>query len=66
MTYFNLNRQLVLWTEASFNEGITAAQFQKGLQELQPVHFISRSLMETKKCYSKTEKDTLAVILGKR
>lgn len=29
MTYFNLNRQLVLWTEASFNEGITAAQFQK-------------------------------------
>lgn len=61
MTYFDPDKQIVLRTEASFNEGLSAGLFQKTQKGLQPVYFISRSLKDAEKRYSQTEKDALAI-----
>ena len=48
-------------TEASFHEGLSTGLFQKGPLGQQPIHFISRRILDTEKRYSQTEKDALAV-----
>ena len=59
--YFDPNKKTMLRTEASYNEGISAGLFQMTPQGMKPVLFISRSLTETEKRYSQTEKDALAI-----
>ena len=61
MVYFDPGKPIILQTEASFNEGLSAAIFQKTSRGTQPVHFISRTMTETEKKYSQTEKDALAI-----
>lgn len=61
MTYFNPTRPIQVRVEASFNEGLSAGLFQKTTKGWQPVHFISRTMTDTEKRYSQTEKDALAV-----
>ena len=61
MAFFDPNRPIILRTEASFNEGLSAALIQKTDRGMQPVHFISRTMTETEKRYSQTEKDALAI-----
>ena len=61
MAYFDPNKQINLRTEASFNEGLSAALLQKTDKGMQPVHFISRTMTEAEKRYSQTEKDALAI-----
>ena len=55
------SKPIIFRTEASFNEGLSAALFQKTDRGIQPVHFISRTMTETEKRYSQTEKDALAI-----
>ena len=69
MAFFDPKLPIVVRTEASFNEGLSAALFQKtgkGKRGLQPVHFISRTLTDTEKRYSQTEKDALAIFWAKK
>jgi len=47
--------------EASHNERSSAGLFQRSAKGWKPVHFISRSLTDTEKRYSQTEKDALCV-----
>ena len=50
MAFFDPKLPIVVRTEASFNEGLSAALFQKtgkGKWGLQPVHFISQTLTDT-------------------
>ena len=61
MAYFDATKQTILRTEASFNEDLAAALLQRSDRGLRPVHFISRSMTETEKRYSQTEKDALAI-----
>lgn len=61
MAYFDPSKAIVLRTEASFNEGLAAGLFQTTDKGLQPVHFISRTLTDTERRYSQTEKDALAI-----
>jgi hypothetical protein len=61
MMYFDPLKPIILRTEASFNEGISAGLFQPTEKGPKPVHFISRSLTDTEKRYSQTEKDALAI-----
>ena len=61
MVYFNPSRQIIVRTEASYNEGLAAGLFQETNRGIQPVHFISRSMTEMEKRYSQTEKDALAI-----
>ena len=61
MIYFNPKRAIVVRTEASYHDGLSAGLFQDVGNGLQPVHFISRTMTETEKRYSQTEKDALAV-----
>ena len=61
MAYFDPNKQIILRTEASYNEGLSAALLQKTENGMQPVHYISRPMTETEKKYSQTEKDALAI-----
>ena len=61
MIYFNPNKPIVVRAEASYYDGISAGLFQDIKKGLQPVHFISRTMTETEKRYSQTEKDALAV-----
>ena len=61
MAFFDPERETILRREARFNEGLSARLFQRTNKGLQPIHFISRSLTETEKCYSQTEKDALAI-----
>ena len=61
MAYFDPNKPIILRTEASFNEGLSAALFHKTCKGTQPVHFISRTMTNTEKRYSQTEKDALAI-----
>ena len=61
MAFFNPNRPIILRCEASFNEGLSAGLFQQTPRGIQPVHFISRTMTETEKRYSQTEKDALAI-----
>lgn len=51
MPYFDPNKPIILWTETSFLEGLSAALFQK----CQTVHFVSRSLTDAERQYSQTE-----------
>ncbi|CAC5422301.1 unnamed protein product [Mytilus coruscus] len=59
MTFFDPKRPIIVRTEASYHEGLSAGLFQRTAKGLQPVHFISRSMIDTEKRYSQTEKDAL-------
>ena len=61
MIYFNPKRPIVVRVEASYHDGLSAGFFQNRGSGLQPVHYISRTMTDTEKRYSQTEKDTLAV-----
>ena len=61
MLYFNPKRNIVVRAEASYNEGLSAGLFQDAGNGLQPVHFISRTMTDTERRYSQTEKDALAI-----
>ncbi|CAC5411393.1 unnamed protein product [Mytilus coruscus] len=61
MVFFDPKRPIIVRTEASYHEGLSAGIFQRTAKGLQPVHFISRSMTDTEKRYSQTEKDALAV-----
>ena len=61
MSYFDPRKPIIVRTEASFHEGLSAGLFQRTSKGLQPVHFISRSMTSAEKRYSQTEKDALAV-----
>ena len=61
MACFNPARPIVVRVEASFHEGLSAGLFQETGSGLQPVHFISRTMTDTEKRYSQTEKDALSV-----
>ena len=61
MVYFNPDKSIVVRVEASYHEGLSAGLFQETDRGLQPVHFISRTMTETEKWYSQTEKDALSV-----
>ena len=61
MIYFNPNKPIVVRTEASYHDGLSAGMFQDIGKGLQPVHFISRTMTDTEKRYSQAEKDALAV-----
>ena len=61
MAFFNPRIQIIVRTEASFHEGLSAGLFQRTNKGLQPVHYISRSMTSAEKRYSQTEKDALAV-----
>ncbi|VDI75081.1 Hypothetical predicted protein [Mytilus galloprovincialis] len=61
MAYFNPTRPIVLRCEASFNEGLSAGLFQHTPRGTQPVHYISRTMTDTEKRYSQTEKDALSI-----
>ena len=41
MAFFGPSKPIILCTEASFNEGLSAALLQKTDRGIQPVHFIS-------------------------
>ena len=60
MAYFDPGKPIILHTEASFNEGLSAALLHQTDKGIQPVHFISRTMTDTKRRYSQTEKDVLA------
>ena len=61
MASFDSNKLIILRSEASFNEGLSAALLQKTDRGMQPVQVISRTMTETEKRYSQTEKDALAI-----
>ena len=61
MAFFDPKKPIVVRTEASFHEGLSAGLFQRTSKGLQPVHFISRSMTNAEKRYSQTEIDALAV-----
>ena len=61
MAYFDPKKPIVVRTEASFHEGLSAGLFQRTSKGLQPVHYISRSMTSAEQRYSQTEKDALAV-----
>ena len=54
--FFDPSKPIILRTEASFNKGLSGAPLQKTDRGIQPVHFISRTMTETEKRYSQTEK----------
>ncbi|CAC5368593.1 unnamed protein product [Mytilus coruscus] len=49
MTFFDPKRPIIVRTEASYHEGLSAGLFQRTAKGLQPVHFISRSMTDTEK-----------------
>ena len=61
MAFFEPSKPMILRTEATFNERLSAALLQKTDRGIQPVHFISRTMTDTEKRYSQTEKDALAI-----
>ncbi len=61
MIFFDPKRPITVRAEASYNEGLSAGLFQTTQRGLQPVHFASRTLTDTEKRYSQTEKDALAI-----
>ena len=61
IAYFDPKRPIIVRTEASYHEGLSAGLFQQTDKGIQPVHFISRTMTDTEKRYSQTEKDALAV-----
>ena len=65
MAFFDPSKPIILRTEASFNEGLSAALLQKTDRGIQPVHLISRTMTETEKWYSQTKwaKERLRIYL---
>ena len=61
MSYFDPRKPIIVRTEASFHEGLSAGLIQRTSKGLQPIHFFSRSMTNAEKRYSQTEKDALAV-----
>ena len=61
IAFFNPRLPTMVRTKASYNEGLSAALFQKTGKGWQPVHFISRTLTDTGKRCIQTEKDALCV-----
>ena len=61
MIFFNPHKPIVVRAEASYLDGLSAGLFQDIGKGLQPVHFVSRTVTDTEKRYSQTEKDALAV-----
>ena len=61
MIFFNPHKPIVVRAEASYHDGLSAGLFQDIGKGLQPVHFVSRTMTDTEKRYSQTEKDALAV-----
>ena len=61
MPYFDSDKQIILRTEASFNEGLSAALLPKIDRAMQPVHYISCMMTKVERKYSQTEKDALAI-----
>lgn len=61
MAFFDPSKPIILRTEASFNEDLSAALLQKTDRGIQPVYFISPTMTETEKRYSQTEKDASAI-----
>ena len=62
--FFNPNKPIVVKAEASYHDGLFAGLFQdigKGLQAVHFNNFISRTMTNTEKRYSQTEKDALAI-----
>ena len=59
--FFNPHKPIVVRAEASYHDGLSAGLFQDIGKGLQPVHFVSRTMTDTEKRYSQTEKDALAV-----
>ena len=60
MAYFDPKKAIVVRTDASFHEGLSAGLLQRTSNGLQPVHYISRSMTFAEQRYSQTEKDALA------
>ena len=56
MAFFDPSRPIILHTEASYNQGLSAALPQKTDRGIQPVHFINRTMTELGKRYSQTKK----------
>ena len=44
MAFFDPSKPIIFSTEASFNEGLSAALLQKTDRGIQPVNFISRTM----------------------
>ena len=61
MAYFDPDKQIILRTEVSLYEGLSAALLQKTDRGKQPVHFISHMMTEVERKCSQTEKDALAI-----
>ena len=61
MTFFDPRKPITVRTETSCHEGLSAGLIQRTAKGLQPVHYISRSMITAEKRYSQTEKDALAV-----
>ena len=60
MAFLDPSRATILRTEASYIQGLSAALLQTGTDKgIQPVHFIGRTMPETEKRYSQTEKSLL-------
>ena len=61
MAFFEPSKPIILRTEASFNESLSAALLHKKDRGIQPIHFISRTMTDTERRYGQTEKDALAI-----
>ena len=54
MAFFDPSRAIILHTEASYNQGLSAALLQKTDRGIQPWHFINCTMTELGKRYSQT------------
>ena len=61
IAFCDSTKPIILRTEASFKQGLSAGLFQETATGIKPVHFISRTITESEKHYSQTEKDALAI-----
>ena len=66
VAFFNPHKPITVRVEASYHKGLSAGLFQQTEKGLQPVNYISRTMTETEKHYSQTEKDALAVRWAKQ
>ena len=65
MASFDPRHPIILHTEASYHQRLSAALYQQTAKVIQPVLFISPMMMDTEKRYSQT-KDALAISVQKR
>ena len=63
MPFFDPDKHIILRTEGSFNESLSAAILSKTDRGMQPVHFISRTMTEKDALAIKWAKDRLRVYL---